>query len=251
MKNCFFVLLLLSNFSFFPQEIKKDPIVSKATLGFHYGLNNTFGDLAERYGYINQLGGMMGYKTDRNWLWTLNGNFSFGRRIKVGDVLINLRDDQGNINDVNGDVATVLLLNRGMNLALSAGKIFPLTKKNRNSGIMLQLGIGYTQNKLRIETQNHVVPQIELTYKKGYDRYTTGIGLEQFIGYNYSTRNGLLYFYGGFYVQEGLTKNRRDIFFDTPSIPVDKSMRLDGMYGVRLGWIIPINKRKPKEYYLD
>jgi hypothetical protein len=235
----------------FGQKVKKDSVVSKVLIGLHYGANATFGDLKDRYGYMNHLGGMWGYKTNKNFTITLNGNFSFGRKINMPDVLAQLRDNKGNINDVNGDVAIIVLQQRGFNLGIGFGKIIPVFKRNVNAGIMLNIGIGYTQNKLRIETQNNVVPQIELSYKKGYDRYTTGIGVEQFVGYMFNSRSQLISFYAGFYAQEGFTKNRRELFFDQPNIPVDKKLRLDGQYGVKIGWFIPANKRKPKDFYFE
>ena len=65
------------------------------------------------------------------------------------------------------------------------------------------------------------------------------------------SNNGLVNFYTGFYFQQGFTKNQRDINFDTPDIPVDKSMRNDFLYGYKVGWVIPIYKRKPKDYYYN
>ncbi len=57
--------------------------------------------------------------------------------------------------------------------------------------------------------------------------------------------------HGGFYIQEGFTFNRRDVFFDQPDVPVSKEMMLDLQYGFKVGWFIPIYQRKPKEYYFE
>lgn len=62
---------------------------------------------------------------------------------------------------------------------------------------------------------------------------------------------GVLNFYAGFYAQEGFTYNRRTINFDTPDIPVSTDMRLDIQYGFKLGWLIPIYPRQPKEFYYN
>jgi hypothetical protein len=40
-------------------------------------------------------------------------------------------------------------------------------------------------HRLKIETNEQVVPQIELDYKKGYDRLTMGVNFHQFIGYSF------------------------------------------------------------------
>jgi hypothetical protein len=53
------------------------------------------------------------------------------------------------------------------------------------------------------------------------------------------------------YMQEGLTKNRRTIFYDQPDNLVSTKTRLDIQYGFRLGWYIPFYRRQPKDYYFD
>jgi hypothetical protein len=63
--------------------------------------------------------------------------------------------------------------------------------------------------------------------------------------------NYFLNFYGGFYLQEGLTRNVRTINFDRPDTPVSKELRLDIQYGVKAGWFIPFYKRQPKEFYYN
>ncbi|MNY44344.1 hypothetical protein D3C86_1793660 [compost metagenome] len=107
------------------------------------------------------------------------------------------------------------------------------------------------QYKARIETQDQVVTTLELDYRKGYDRYTTGLNFHQFAGYAFMANQGFINFYAGFYIQEGLTYNRREIFFDEPDVPVSKAQRLDLQYGFKVGWFVPVYKRKPKDYYFD
>jgi hypothetical protein len=63
--------------------------------------------------------------------------------------------------------------------------------------------------------------------------------------------NSFLNFYTGFFIQEGFTQNRRSVFFDQPIIPVPTETRIDILYGVKLGWLIPVYKRKPKEFYYN
>jgi hypothetical protein len=116
---------------------------------------------------------------------------------------------------------------------------------------MVQVGAGYLNHRLRIETQEQVVPQLELDYKKGYDRLTTGWNLHQFVGYSFMANSGFFNFYGGIYFQEGFTRNRRTIFFDKPDEPVSTETRFDLQYGLRLGWYIPVYKRQPKDFYYE
>ena len=104
---------------------------------------------------------------------------------------------------------------------------------------------------MNVETQDQVIPSLELDYKKGYDRFTSGLNIHQFIGYSFMANSGFYNFYGGIYFQEGFTKNRRTIFFDQPNEPVSTDLRLDMQVGFRVGWMIPVYKRQPKSYYFN
>ena len=232
---------------------KKDStaILGTPWIGIQYGLNWSGGDLKERFGLINHLGVMAGYKTPHNWVYGLDGNIMFGNKVKQPNMFAELTDSYGNITDENGDVGDVVVAMRGFNVNLMVGKVLRILSPNENSGIYVHGGVGYLQHRIRVETQDQVIPSLELKYRKGYDRYTTGINFHQFVGYAFLSNSGVINFYGGFYIQEGLTKNRRTVFFDEPDVPVDKSLRLDLQYGFKVGWFIPIYKRKPKEYYFD
>lgn len=244
------VSLLISTLSF-SQRNASDTVLATPWISVTYAANWTAGDLADRYGFLNNIGLFAGYKTSKNWIYGIEGNFIFGNKIRMTGLFDGLVDSKGTITDVNGDIATVTVLARGFNVNGAIGKIFPVLSPNKNSGIYAKIGIGYLAHKLRIETQRQVVPQIELDYKKGYDRLTSGINLDQFLGYAFMANRGAFNFYGGFYIQEGFTYNRRTIFFDQPDTPVPTNMRLDIQYGIRVGWLIPIYKRLPKDFYYN
>ena len=106
-------------------------------------------------------------------------------------------------------------------------------------------------HKFRIETQDHVVPQIELDYRRGYDRLSAGINTSQFVGYAHMANRGFVNFYTGFYVQQGFTYNKRTVWYDQPDTEVPTDMMFDLQYGVKFAWMIPIYKRKPKDFYFN
>ncbi len=245
----FFAFFL--SLSCFSQRNASDTIIGTPWVSVSYGGNWTSGDLANRFGYLNHLGFFAGYKTKKNWIYGLEGNFIFGNKIRVNGLFDHLVDSKGNITDINGDIAIVTVLSRGFNVGLTVGKIFPVISPNKNSGIYVNAGAGYIAYKLRIETQDQVVPSIELDYKKGYDRLTSGLNLNQFIGYAFMANHGAVNFYGGFYISEGFTYNRRTIFFDQPDVPVSTDLRMDIQYGFKVAWLIPIYKRLPKAYYYN
>lgn len=207
--------------------------------------------MADRFGYLNHVGIFAGYKDKKNWVYGLEGNFMFGDSVALTGLFDHLTDSKGNITDINGDIATVRVLSRGLYINGVIGKILPILSPNPNSGIYVNLGVGYFLHRLRIETQDHVVPQIELDYKKGYDRLTTGANLTEFVGYAFMADQGAINFYGGIYAQQGFTYNRRTINFDQPEIPVSTSMRIDLQFGFKVGWLIPVYQRQPKEFYFD
>jgi hypothetical protein len=250
-----FLIALLSCFACGPsawsQRNVRDSIVGTPWISANYGLNWTAGDMANRHGLMNHVGMLAGYKTRRNWVYSVDGAFMFGNQIKETNLFSELVDSKGNITDQNGDIAIVRVLSRGYYADVNVGKIFPVLSPNKNSGIFLNLGVGYTSHNYRIETNDHVVPQLELDYRKGYDRLTTGLNTQQFLGYAFMANQGIVNFYGGFYIQEAYTYNRRTIFFDQPDTPVPAEMRLDIQYGFKLAWLVPIYRRLPKEYYYN
>lgn len=239
------------SFSAFSQRAAADSAIGATWLGVHYGANLSGGDLAERYGFLNHVGIVAGRKTNKNYVFGLDAAFIFGNSLKLTGILDHLKDSKGNITDVNGDIAIYQLLPRGMYANGTAGKIFPVFGSNPNSGIYANIGVGFLAHKIRVETQDHVVPQIELDYRKGYDRLTTGINTSQFLGYSFMADQGIVNFYAGFYFQQGFTKNRRTINFDSPETPVSQATRLDLQYGIKACWLIPIYKRRPKDFYYN
>lgn len=245
------LLVLLLSFQGNAQRNVSDSVIGTPWVSVHYGLNWTAGDLADRFGMVNHLGLFAGYKTSKNWIFGVDGSFIFGNQIHVTGLFDDLIDSKGNITDQNGDIAKVRVLARGFYVDGNVGKIFPVLSPNKNSGIYLSFGAGYLAHKLRIETQDQVIPVLELDYRKGYDRLTSGVNIQQFVGYSFMSNHGVFNFYGGFYIQEAFTYNRRTIFFDTPETPVPKDMRTDIQYGFKVAWLIPVYKRLPKEYYYN
>ncbi len=233
------------------QRNVRDSIIPTTWLIVHYAGGIPNGDLADRYGYLSHVGVFAGYKTRRNWVFGIDGNFMFGSKVRLTGLFDHLVDSKGNITDQNGDVATVRVMPRGFYTNVVVGKVLHILSPNPNSGVYVNFGVGYLLHKLRVETQDHVVPQIELDYRKGYDRLTTGINTSQFIGYALMADDSPINFYAGFFAQQGFTHNRRTINFDSPEIPVSTALRLDLQYGFKVGWMIPVYQRKPKEFYFD
>ena len=142
-------------------EVKNESI-STPLVGIHWGGNLPGADLLARYGFLNNLGFTVGYKLANQWYFGVDANFIFGNTVKMNGIFDLLLDDKGNITDVNGTKASVLVYPRGFNANFSVGRLFPTGKKNANSGILVHAGAGYLLHHLRIETNDQVVPQIEI-----------------------------------------------------------------------------------------
>tara|TARA_Y100000385_G_scaffold215893_1_gene224756 strand:+ start:116 stop:874 length:759 start_codon:yes stop_codon:yes gene_type:complete len=248
-----FLFLFTLHFSFisFTQRNVKDSSIATPWVSIHYNGMFTYGDLAERYGYLNHLGFSSGYKLKSNWVFKTDASFIFGNQVNLTGVFDHLLDSQGTMTDVNGDIGMIYANPRGMHINLCVGKIIPVFSPNNNSGLYFNVGVGYLAHHLKIESQDQVIPSIELDYRKGYDRLTTGINVNQFIGYSFMSNSGFYNFYLGAYFQQGFTKNRRTIFFDQPDIPVSSDLMFDGQIGFLFGWLIPVYKRQPKSYYFN
>lgn len=229
------------------QRNVRDSSVVSSQIAAHFGLHRPSFDLEERFGDNASVGAAYYLKTKSNLHFGLEFSYLFGNTVKEPGILSNLRTEAGEIIDNNGQIATVLVQQRGYAVSLSAGRIIPVFGSNPNSGILIKVGGGFIQHKIRYEHQVNEISQLEGDYLKGYDRLTNGLMLSQFVGYHYMSNNRLSNFYVGFELMEGLTRGRRDINFDTGLR--DEKDRFDMLYGLRLAWIIPIYKRAPQVYY--
>ncbi len=238
----FFITLLHA------QDYTSDSAVSAFIPNFAFAYQFPGGDLAERYGQNATIGGGGFYKTDKNWLWSGDINFIFGNDIKNAESILKMvQTHDGYIIDGNGTYALYALYERGYSLNLRAGKIFNVLSPNPNSGLMVMIGAGYMVHRMKIDNQHHTAPQISNDYALGYDRLTGGFEFNQFLGYFFMGKSRVLNFYGGIEVYEAFTKSKRDYVFDL--MGPDNNKYTDLFFGIKIGWMIPVNRRYPEKYY--
>ncbi len=249
----FSCLFLFTESTSIAQSNLEDSTIAAPIFGVHYLTGIPGGDLKDRYGYINNVGFTAGYKLKNNLYFGLMGNFGFGKNNKLPDALLfgHLMDNYGQITDSNGEPAAVLTFARQYTLNIEIGYVFKRLGHNPNSGLWVKLGGGFTANKIRVESNDQLIPTLELDYRKGYDHLTTGFNSSQFLGYLFLSGRSALNFYAGFYAQQGYTYDRRNSFYYQPEIPVSTKMRLDITYGVKVGWIIPIYKKIARDFYYN
>ena len=65
----------------------------------------------------------------------------------------------------------------------------------------------------------------------------------------YLSDNRLLNFYFGIEGYQAFTQSVRKLNYDT-GLP-DTKKRLDMLYGLRFGWILPLYKKTPNEFYYN
>ncbi len=230
-----------------------DSAIAIPIVGIHFSGQVPAFDLAKRFGPNLNAGAIFMYKTKRNWLFGFETNYFFGKNVKE-DVLSQLKVDFGSnqgsgvINN-EGYFADVRVNERGINTNLFVGKVFKFLSTNPNSGLMVNIGLGYIQHKINLYDAEQKVAAIKGTLKYGYDRLSNGISINQFIGYLFIGENRLLNFYFGFEATQGFTKSVRKLNYDTGL--ADTKQRLDGLYGLRFGWILPLYKKKPNDFYYN
>jgi len=126
---------------------------------------------------------------------------------------------------------------RGSFLGLSVGKVIPLSKKYK-SGLKLSFSGGIFEHHIRLLDDERSFPQLDLEYGKGYDRLSRGLGIKEFIGWQYLSDNKRVNFYMGLEFTQGFTSGVREYDFDRAALS-SKESRFDGTIGLRIGWILP------------
>ena len=212
----------------------------------YYSALMPIGELSSRFGFSNTVGMNISFKVKKNWLIGVEGAYLFGSRVKE-DPLIPISTYTSNqIIGLDGTLGDISLLLSGFEVAFRVGKLIPLSKKQPNSGILISVAPGFMQHKIWIKATNNF-PQLDASYKQGYDRMCNGAMVSGNIGYMFLQRKRFLSFYGGLDFAVGFTQERRNWNFDLMS--ADKHQRIDMLIGVKVAWIIPVWTNKDSEVY--
>lgn len=248
MKKFFIILIFAYILPAYSQVSIKDSTIFTSMFYATYSYQLPGGDLAKRFGNNSAVGGGFQVKLKSNWLIGAEYNYLFGNKVKDDlSIFSNISTSDGFIIDSRGEYTELILSETGYQISLKAGKILPVFGPNKNSGILLTLQPGFLQHKIKILNPESAAPQINGSYKKGYDEMSNGFSLTEFVGYMYMGNNRLISFYAGFEFTQAFTKNRRPYNFNT--MRRDLSQKYDFLYGIRVGWLIPLYKRAPKGYY--
>ncbi|MCE3227475.1 MAG: hypothetical protein K0S32_2026 [Bacteroidetes bacterium] len=239
------LIFLLTSFFTFSQ---KDSLEFVPLIGIHVGGHLPGGNLKERFGPNLNAGGSFIMKTKKNWLFGVQSNYFFGKNVRE-DVLQQMRGADGNVIDNEGYPADIRVSERGLCVHLIGGKVFPFLSANRNSGILFMAGAGYMQHKINLFDAQQKIAAIKGDLRTGYDRLTNGFSSTQFLGYLFLSENRIANFYAGIETFQGFTTSVRKLNYDT-GLP-DTKPRVDLLYGFRIGWILPLYKKRPDDYYYN
>lgn len=207
-----------------------------------------YGHMRDRFGFNSLFGLQIAYKMKKNWLISGEGSFLFGTRLRENYVLDNISTTTGQFVSQNNDLIRVKAQEQGFAFKVSVGKIIPFSEDYPDAGLLLMTGFGMLQHKIAINVRQSSLPQLDKTYRKGYDRMSNGPVLSQFIGGIFMQRRKFFSVYGGLQFDIGFTQGRRA--FDFYSMQPLNDKRIDMFLGVKLGWVIPVFLHaSDKEYY--
>ena len=224
-------------------------------------------DTKELYGLNSTLGGSFVYKTESNWLFTANGNFVFGNKVKGDRISIlgeGITTADGEIIGGSGSMTELAIDQRGFHFQGEVGKLFSCGP-NPNCGVFVQAGLGYLRNRIRIDFQQTMLNTpyvVNGDYKYGYDRMRGGFAAHFESGYMFFSDTRLLNFSVSLEVTYARTRDLRDYDFRVFANPETGEMEPVGRpdprkryndfyYGIRISWNIPTYQRKPQDFYYD
>ena len=158
-----------------------------------YELQFPLADMKTDFGVNSSLGLELSLINDKNIYLSMSSSFLFGSRVKDTTILDHLMDDNYNIIDNNGQIAEILLNQRGFNTNLKLGYQYPII--HENSGLLVYASIGFHQHKINIDVKNSNVPQLETENKEMYDQLAAGLSTSAFIGYVSISKKSGIHFY--------------------------------------------------------
>lgn len=248
--SCF--LLWFFIFSAFSQVQMRQSLIDSSGLIAYVSANYSYNFVLKNSDLYKESGNLMGVginlslKTKSNWTVETGFNYMFAGKVKGVDSMFSMiTNGAGLIMDGNGTPADIEIDTRGWSLRLEGGKIFPISKKEQNSGIHIKVGVGAVQRFVFIKNPDNLVPFLTEEYKKGYDRLTLGISLYQYIGYTRLSNTKFACFYGGVEFYEIFLHRQRA--YDFNLMGKDNRKFFDTMIGLKFGWIIPLYKKE----YID
>lgn len=247
MRKSYLLLILLLSPAWLGAQNVRDTVMPLHMFSFHVSLHLPAGDIAQRYGVNMGVGGSYMFKTRSNWLISPDFSYFSGNTFKEDSIFKPLQDEYGYYINVFGEQGMVDFFERGFYAGLRVGKILPVFGPNKNSGLMITASAGLLEYKTFIRQEGASIPYLIEDYLKGWDYLTNGFSMNQFIGYLHLDNDRPINFYVGFEFHQAWTRCRRDYLFNL--MGPENLDRRDFLFGIRFGWIFPVNKKTSGTYY--
>ncbi|MCB9257370.1 MAG: hypothetical protein H6579_09590 [Chitinophagales bacterium] len=251
MKKCKLIVVVCLFFGLAYSQEKDDPIAFDKALLISpiISVQIPGADFAKRFGLAYQFGLGLDYKFGRNWLIGAEGGFLFSTNVKEKEQIANTLTGTGLVITTDGFLDNVNLNLRGAVVKLNAGKSFFFKAAHPSNGVLLKFGLGYLSHKILIDVNKKNTPQLTGNYAKGYDRFSQGLVLSQYLGLIRVQKGKFVNLSLGFEISEAITKNSRpyDFYLGRKL----NETRLDLMYGIKFCWHIPVflGESTKNQYY--
>jgi hypothetical protein len=244
---CFLITIMFANTAVAIRN-PKDSVMAVSLVGLSYGYQIPQNDLKNRF-YNNSTVGLNFYrKTKRNLIFGVDWSLMFAQKVKEQDMFLGVLNSDGFLIDENGQNSSVRLYQRGHFFNAKLGKIIPIGKPNKNSGLLILLNGGWLQHKIKIEDLGNLTPALKDDYKKGYDRLRGGLSIGFFAGYIFMSDNRYFNFFGGI---EGYYANTQSLrSWDFQKMRFDDAKYSDALLGLKFGIILPLYKRATNAFYI-
>lgn len=240
----FFICFL--PFSLSAQKNLKDSSIAMNIVHADLAIGFPYADMGEQFGLHQSVGLGYQYKFKNNVLFGANATYFFGNTVKDTTIEM-LYNSFGYVVGTDGTQFSPLLQEQAFQIRIEAGYITDVFSINPNSGLAFTGAIGLLQHNILIIADDEHVPQLNYSYKKGYDRLSNGISFSQFAGYYFFSNKQYLAFKAGIDITEALTKNRRSYNFDLQS--ADDELHLDILVSLKVSWNLSIYKNTQRKFY--
>ena len=229
----------------------QDTNISTPFFSASAGWTFPFGEMGNRYSSFFNVNADLGWKTLNNWIFTLDFGFQFGsnnvKKMKEYLAALYTTGAKPIIVGTDGTDAGVIAYNRNLSLSVSAGKIFPVSQANPNSGIETSVSLGFLQHQIiYVATQSKVL-QLEGDYKYLYDRQMRGPMIGLFVGYRHISKKSYANWFAGLDWKTAFTKMTRSYQADLQS--GDDKRYQDHMLTLKVGWMFPFFGRSSDKIY--
>jgi hypothetical protein len=248
-KNFVYILLLFTSTLCIAQTNVRDSVVNAPLLAVTYSYQLAGGDMVTRFANNHAVGATFLNKTKKNILFSADLNFIFNKTVKEPNLLQNLYNSEGFIQNSEGSADKLRINERGWFTHFNIGYLVSILAPNKNSGFFVTMGGGVLSHKIKIEAVGRKTPQLTKEFLPGYDRLSFGPSTRQFIGYLFLDNRRLINVFAGVEFIQAWTHSLRGYNYDTQQY--DTKLRHDNLTGFKVGVVIPLYKRMPRDYYYN